>query len=103
MLYPQNGNMAMGSRRSSPTFPVAAAVVSDDKVAPRKVPCSQLRASNINGTRFPLRAPKSMASMGTPLGFSNSGESDAHSVAGVVKRLFGWAAFSFEAGVQGRP
>ena len=30
-----------------------------------------------------------IASSGTPLGFANSGESDAHSVAGVVKRAFG--------------
>ena len=32
--------------------------------------------------------------MGTPLGLANSGDSDAHSAAGVVKRLFGCAAFS---------
>ena len=44
-----------------------------------------------------------IASIGTPFGFSNSGDSDAHCVAGVVKRLFGCAAFSVDAGVHGRP
>jgi hypothetical protein len=43
--------MAIGSRRSTPTLPVAAAVVSDDRVAPRKVPWVQLRASKTSGTR----------------------------------------------------
>src|SRR4029077_2010447 len=33
----------------------------------------------------------------------NSGDSDAHCVAGAVKRLLGWAAFSVDAGVHGRP
>src|SRR6185503_4885299 len=103
MLYPQNGNMAMGSRRTTPTFPVAAAVVSEDKVAPRNVPCCQLRASTTRGTRSCRRAPNNMASIGTPFGFSNSGEIDAHCTAGVVKRLLGCAAFSREDGVHGRP
>src|SRR5499427_3244438 len=49
------------------------------------------------------RAPKIIASMGTPSGLSNSGESDAQLVAGVVNRLFGCAAFSVDAGVQGGP
>jgi hypothetical protein len=49
------------------------------------------------------RAPKIIASIGTPFGLSNSGESDAQLVAGVVNRLFGWAAFSVDAGVHGRP
>src|SRR5262252_8216269 len=44
-----------------------------------------------------------MASIGTPFGFANSGERHAHSVAGVVKRLLGCAAFSVDAGVHGRP
>ena len=78
-------------------------MVSDDSVAPRNVPCCQLRPSNTSGIRRWRRAPKSIASIGTPLGFSNSGDSEAHCVAGVVKRLFGCAAFSVEAGVHGRP
>src|SRR5881392_2240184 len=49
------------------------------------------------------RAPKIIAEIGTPLGLSNSGDSDAQLVAGVVKRLFGCAAFSLAAGVHGRP
>ena len=44
-----------------------------------------------------------IASIGTPSGFSNSGESVEQLVAGVVNRLFGCAAFSVEAGVHGRP
>src|SRR5690242_7304052 len=95
--------MAIGSRRSTPTLPVAAAVVSDESVAPRKVPCCQLRAWYTSGTRRCRRAPKSIAVMGTPLGFSHSGEIDAHCAAGVLKRLLGCAAFSVEAGVHGRP
>jgi hypothetical protein len=34
---------------------------------------------------------------------SNSVESERQLIAGVVKRLFGCAAFSVEAGVHGRP
>src|ERR1051326_1780070 len=49
------------------------------------------------------RAPKMIASIGTPSGLSNSGESDEQLVAGVVKRLFGCAAFSADDGVHGRP
>jgi hypothetical protein len=37
--------MAIGSRRKTPTLPVAAAVVSDHSVAPRNVPCCHDRAS----------------------------------------------------------
>src|SRR5262245_31842307 len=103
MLYPQKGSIAIGSRRSTPTLPVAAAVVSDESVAPGKVPCCQLRPSNTSDTRLCRRAPNNMASIGTPFGFSNSGDSDRHCVAGVVKRLLGWAAFSDDFGVQGRP
>src|SRR6476659_1268673 len=100
MLKPQNGSMAIGSRRKTPTLPVAAAVVSDDNVAPRNVPCCQLRDWYTSGTRRCRRAPNSMASMGTPLGFSNSGEIDAHCAAPTVKREFGCAAFSVDAGVH---
>src|SRR4029453_6288384 len=47
--------------------------------------------------------PNRIASIGTPFGFSNSGDSEAHWVAGVVKRLFGCAAFSGAGGVHGGP
>jgi hypothetical protein len=38
MLYPQKGSIAKGSRRSFPTAPVAAAVVSEERIEPRKTP-----------------------------------------------------------------
>ena len=84
-------------------MPVAAAVVSDDSVAPRKTPCCQLRDWNTSGTVRCRRAPKSIAEMGTPSGFSQSGEMDGHWLAWVVNRLFGCAAFSADFGVHGRP
>src|SRR5215207_11428349 len=40
---------------------------------------------------------------GTPLGSSQSGSIDGHCAAGAVKRAFGWAAGSGDAGVQSRP
>src|SRR5689334_25313261 len=95
--------MAIGSRRSTPTLPVAAAVVSDESVAPRNVPCCQFHDSYTSGTRRCRRAPKRIASIGTPLGLSNSGESVEHCEAGVVNRLLGCAAFSGDLGVHGRP
>jgi len=49
MLYPQNGIMAMGSRRTTPTLPVIAAVVSVLMAEPRKTPCDQSNASNTSG------------------------------------------------------
>ena len=55
MLYPQKGSIAIGSRRSCPTLPAAAAVVSLPAVAPRNVPCCQLNASVTSGCRAPLR------------------------------------------------
>src|SRR3954465_400343 len=103
MLYPQNASIAIGSRRRTPVFPDAAAVVSDDNVAPRNVPCGQPRDSYTSGTRCCRRAPNMIASRGTPLGFSNSGESDAQLVAGVVNLAFGCGAFSEGGGVHGRP
>ena len=45
MWYPQNGSIANGSRRSLPTAPAAAAVVSEAIVAPTNTPCSHERAS----------------------------------------------------------
>ena len=88
----------MGSRRSTPVLPDAAAVVSDDNVAPRNTPCCQFFDSYTSGTRCCRRAPNITASSGTPRGFSNSGDSVAQLVAGVVKCAFGCVAFSGEDG-----
>src|SRR6187549_323393 len=44
-----------------------------------------------------------MAEIGTPCGSSNLGLIDGHCAAGAVKRLFGCAAFSLDAGVHGWP
>ncbi len=41
MLYPQNGSIAIGSRRTRPTAPAAAAVVSEAIVAPKYTPWFQ--------------------------------------------------------------
>src|SRR3954462_235764 len=102
MLYPQNGSIAIGSRRSLPTAPAAAAVVSELAVAPRNVPCCQLNDSVTSGTTPARRPPKRMASIGTPLGSSHSGAMTGHCRAGVVKRAFGCAALRPLSGVHGR-
>ena len=44
MWYPQNGSIAIGSRRTLPTVPPAAAVVSEPTVAPVYTPELQLKA-----------------------------------------------------------
>ena len=49
------------------------------------------------------RPPKTMAEMGTPWGFSNSGEMQGQFTAGAVKRLLGWAPGLPLAGSQGSP
>ena len=93
----------MGSRRTTPTSPVAAAVVSEATEAPTNTPWVQSRASITRGATFALRPPKTMAEIGTPCGSSNFGEMLGHWLAGAVKRLLGCAAFSLLAGVQGLP
>ena len=80
-----------------------AAVVSVPIADPRNTPCCQWRASNTSGIRRWRRAPKMKASIGTPLGLSNSGDSDPQLVAGAVNRLFGCAALSVEPFFQGAP
>src|ERR1700730_146027 len=102
MLYPQNGSIANGSRRSLPTAPVAAAVVSDAMVEPRKTPCSQLNASVMSGTTEDRRPPKRMAEMGTPAGSSHSGAMAGSCVAGTVNLALGCAAGVVDSGVQSR-
>ena len=62
------GSIAIGSRRTTPTSPVAAAVVSDERVAPMKVPWTQSRDSVTSGTVVLRRPPKKIAEIGTPLG-----------------------------------
>src|SRR3954447_2771379 len=103
MLYPQKGSIAIGSKRSLPTAPAAAAVVSEDMIAPRKTPCSQSNASCTRGTTLERRPPKSMASTGTPAGSSHSVAIDGVWAAGVVKRALGWAAVLSDSGVQSLP
>src|SRR5579859_3019864 len=92
MLYPQKGSMAMGSRRVTPTAPVAAAVVSDAIVAPTKTPCCQSRASKTSGATFARRPPKMIAEIGTPSESSKCFERDGACLAGTVYREFGCAA-----------
>src|SRR3712207_2953875 len=98
-----NGSMANGSRRTTPTDPVAAAVVSEDSVAPMKTPWFQSRASVTSGIVVFRRPPKRIAEIGTPLGSSYSGARIGHWVIGVQNRLFGWLESSPLSGVQSRP
>src|SRR6202000_2309475 len=98
-----NGSIAIGSKRSWPTSPAAAAVVSEDIVAPMKTACSQSNASETSGTAVARRPPKRKASIGTPAGSSHSGAIDGHCAAGTVKRELGWGAAVSESGVQSLP
>src|SRR5262250_540881 len=101
MLYPQNGSIAIGSRRTTPTCPVMAAVVSVLIAEPRKTPCAQSNASNTSGITFVRREPKTNAEIGTPCGSSQFGAIDGHCWASTVKREFGCAAGV--PGFHGRP
>src|SRR6266508_5568403 len=98
-----NGSMAIGSRRTTPTAPTAAAVVSDDSVAPMKTPCAQSRDSVTSGTVVARRPPKMIAEIGTPFGSSYSSAMIGHCLIGVQNRLFGWLESSPESGVHSRP
>src|SRR5262245_1802658 len=103
MLYPQNGSMAIGSKRILPTAPAAAAVVSEAMIEPRNTPCSQLYAWLTRGTVPRRRPPKRMAEIGRPFGSCHSGAIDGHWLAGAVKRALGCAAGVSDSGVQGLP
>src|SRR3954451_760320 len=103
MLYPQNGNIANGSKRNSPTVPAAAAVFSDDMIEPRNTPCCHDVASVTSGTLVARRPPNRIAEIGTPLGSSHSGAIEGHCDAGAVNRAFGWAAGTSADGVQSAP
>ena len=98
-----NGNIAIGSRRTTPTSPVAAAVVSDERVAPMNVPCTQSRDSVTSGTVVPRRPPKKIAEIGTPAGSSYSGARIGHCSMGVQYREFAWELGSSLDGVQSSP
>src|SRR3954465_9645020 len=103
MLEPQNGMPAIGAKRSSPTAPAAAAVVSELIVAPMNTACSQSKASRTSGTTVERRPPNRNASIGTPAGSCQLSAIDGHWSAGVVKRALGCAAGSLESGVQSLP
>lgn len=62
---------------------MAAAVVSDDMVAPMKTPCCQSRASLTSGTVVLRRPPNRIAEIGTPLGSSHSSARIGHCDIGV--------------------
>src|ERR1700704_1598937 len=100
MLYPQNGTIANGSKRSLPTAPAWAAVVSDDMIEPRNTPWRQSVASVTRGTLVARRPPNRIAEIGTPAGSSHSGAIEGHWSAGVVNRALGCAAGSSQSGVQ---
>src|SRR6266403_4978110 len=84
--------ISIGSRRTTPTWPVMAAVVSVLIAEPRKTPCPQSNASNTSGMTFERREPKMKAEIGTPCGSSQFDAIDGHCWASTVKREFGWAA-----------
>src|SRR3954465_1258959 len=98
-----NGSIANGSRRTTPTAPVAAAVVSEESVAPMNTPWFQSRASVTSGIVVLRRPPKRIAEIGTPLGSSYSGARIGHWGIGVQNRLLGGREGSGLSGVQSRP
>src|SRR5882672_6764255 len=95
--------MAMGSRRTTPTFPVAAAVVSEPMVAAAYTPESQSNVSATSGTVSERRPPKTNAEIGTPCGSSQAESIEGHCDAGTVKRALGCAAFLPLSGVHSLP
>src|ERR671914_1443564 len=103
MWYPQNGNIANGSKRSSPTVPAAAAVFSEPMIEPMKTPCSQSNASVTSGTTLARRPPNRKASIVTPFGSSQFGAIEGHCEACTVKRALGCAAGASDRGVQSFP
>ncbi|CKO20576.1 Uncharacterised protein [Mycobacterium tuberculosis] len=84
--------MAIGSRRTLPTLPSAAAVCSLPRVAPMNTPCCQSRASVTSGTVVLRRPPNRIPEIGTPCGSSHSGARIGHCDIGVQYREFGCAA-----------
>src|SRR5262245_46143018 len=94
--------MAIGSRRTTPTCPVIAAVVSVLMAEPRNTPCDQSNASKTSGITRVRREPKMNPEIGTPWGSSQLGAMDGHCEASTVKRELGWAAGA-EPGCHGLP
>ena len=70
--------MAIGSRRTTPTCPVIAAVVSVLIAEPRNTPCDQSNASNTSGMTLVRREPKISPERGTPCGSSQFGAIEGH-------------------------
>src|SRR5712691_7295290 len=95
--------MANGSRRNTPAWPSAAAVVSEPQEEPRKTPCSQSKASLTSGIVLGRRPPNKIADNGTPAGFCQSGSITGHCEAGAVNREFGCAPLRPESGVHSLP
>src|SRR5687768_16920765 len=95
--------MANGSRRTSPSLPNAAAVISEPIVAAAYTPNCQLNDCTTSGVTLLRRPPKMNAEIGTPFGSLYAGSADGHCEIGAVKRLFGWAAFLSPPGVQSLP
>src|SRR5213595_3082067 len=95
--------MANGSRRNTPAWPNAAAVVSEPQPDPRNTPCSQSNASFTSGIVLGRRPPKRIAESGTPSGFCQSGSITGHCDAGAVKREFGCAALRPLSGTHSLP
>src|SRR3954466_4711173 len=81
--------MAKGSRRSLPTAPAAAAVVSEAMIETRNTPCSQSKDWWIRGTVDERRPPTRMAEIGTPLGSCHSDAIPGSWAAGGVNRVLG--------------
>src|SRR5690606_39247918 len=59
------------------------------------------RACTTSGTLLARRPPKLIASIGTPVGASQSGAMVGHWAADTVKRELGWAAGVPDSGVHG--
>src|SRR5947207_2666464 len=95
--------MANGSRRNTPAWPSAAAVVSEPQDDPIKTPCSQLNDSFTSGIVLGRRPPNKIADNGTPSGFSQSGSITGHCDAGAVKRELGCAPLRPLSGFHGLP
>src|SRR5215471_7310314 len=72
-------------------------------IEPRNTPCCQLYASVTSGTVDARRPPNRIAEIGTPFGSSHSGATHGTWLNGAVKRLFGCAAGTSDAGVQSLP
>src|SRR5882672_4769999 len=95
--------MAKGSRRTTPTCPTIAAVVSEAIVEAMYTPCAQSSDSVTNGTAVARRPPNRNTLIGTPCGFSQSGSTDGIWLQLMVKRALGCAALRPLPGVQDLP